>query len=205
MKTFLATLLCLCMLLPCVMAESTAAEAWLEEKSLALASVTNEAIHSETYYSLMLGGNTLKMMDDLRQTDYSSPVSVQIHTQSLPAIDAYTIMMESVLAETGFSAELNKAVLDRMNASLPSLLISAEGTDMLAASSVFTFSDAWPCPDDIAGNAHVFLEYEGNYVLWVSFHVSGLGTVSGQTHLLSKTAYEEMNTTILQLLSGAFQ
>lgn len=199
MKKFLATLLCLCMLLPCAMAESTEAEAWLEEKSLELAKVTNEAIHSDAYISLMLG-NTQNIPADLRKTDFSAPASVKIHVNPLPSITAYSLMTESAAKEFQFSPELNDYLLRRMKASLPTLLVSKEGMEMVIANSIFTFSDAWLCPDFIASDAHVFLEYEGDYVLWAEFSVSDLGTVSGQTHLLPKARYEQMDKLILELL-----
>ncbi len=199
MKKFLATLLCLCMLLPCAMAESTEAEAWLEEKSLELAALVNEAIHSDAYISLMLG-NTQNIPADLRKTDFSAPVSVKIHVNPLPSMTAYSLMTESAAKEFQFSPELNDYILRRMKASLPTLLVSKEGMEMVIANSIFTFSDAWLCPDFIASDAHVFLEYEGDYVIWVEFSVSDLGTVSGQTHLLPKARYEQMDKLILELL-----
>lgn len=204
MKKFLATLLCLCMLLPCAFAEDskTEAESWLEEKSLELAKVTNEAIHSDAYISLMMG-NTLNIQADLRKTDFSAPVSVKVHTEPLPAMTAYSILMEGVVEEFKFSPELKDYILRRAKASLPTLLVSREGTDMVVANSIFIFSDAWLCPGFITSDAHVFLEYEGDYVIWVEFSVSDLGTVSGQTHLLPKARYEQMDKLILELLQQA--
>jgi hypothetical protein len=199
MKKFLAMLLCLCMLLPCAVAESTEAEAWLEEKSLALAALVNEAIHSDAYISLMLG-NTQNIPADLRKTDFSAPTSVKIHIDPLPSMTAYSLMTESAAKEFQFSPALNDYLLRRMKASLPTLLVSKEGMEMVVANSIFTFSDAWLCPDFITSDAHVFLEYEGDYVLWVEFSVSDLGTVSGQTHLLPKARYEQMDKLILELL-----
>ena len=201
MKKLLAALLCLCMLLSCAFAEDskTEAEAWLEERSMELAALVNEAIHSDAYISLMLG-NTQNIPADLRKTDFSAPASVKIHVNPLPSITAYSLMTESAAKEFQFSPELNDYLLRRMKASLPTLLVSKEGMEMVVANSIFTFSDAWLCPDFIASDAHVFLEYEGDYVLWVEFSVSDLGTVSGQTHLLPKARYEQMDKLILELL-----
>lgn len=199
MKKLLATLLCLYMLVPCVLAENgkTEAEIWLEEKSLELAALTNEAIQSDAYISLMMG-NTQNIPADLRKTDFSTPVSVKVHTEPLPAMTAYSILMEGVVEEFKFSPELNDYILRRVKASLPTLLVSREGEKMVIAHSIFIFSDAWLCPDFITSDANVFLEYEGDYVIWVDFSVSDLGTVTGQTHLLPKSSYEHMDELILE-------
>ena len=127
MKKFLATLLCLYMLVPCVLAENgkTEAEIWLEEKSLELAALTNEAIQSDAYISLMMG-NTQNIPADLRKTDFSAPVSVKVHTEPLPAMTAYSILMEGVVDEFKFSPELNDYILRRVKASLPTLLFQGK-------------------------------------------------------------------------------
>ena len=204
MKKLLATLLCLCLLTPCAFAEESKSEAeiWLEEKSMELAVLANEAIHSDAYISLMMG-DTLDMLAEFRQTNFSAPASVKIHIDPIPSITAYSLMMESVVKEFQFSPALNDYVLRRVKASLPTLMVSRERMEMVVANSIFTFSDAWLCPDFITSDAHVFLEYEGDYVIWVEFSVSDLGTVSGQTHLLLKASYAQMDKLILNLLQQA--
>lgn len=200
MKKFLAMLLCLCMLVSCALAETAENEAadWLKEKSLALAALTNEAIHSDAYLSLMTAA-PLSLSDDLRATDFSAPVSMRATLAPLQAVTELTTAMDAVIGNMGFSPELNDYLLRRTKASLPNLLLASEGTDMILAHSLFSFSDAWLCPDFITSDAHVFLEYEGDYVLWVQFILSDLGTVSGQTSLLTKSAYAKMDTLVSEV------
>lgn len=202
MKKFFAMLLCLCLMIPCTFAEEskTEAEKWLTDRSLELAKLTNIAMLSDAYLSISTGRSE-GFPDEFCETDFSSPNSIKIYTAPFPALAQCNDMIEQKVDSFGLPPELRNYVLKKALSGIPVQLLSLESINMFEANVIFVFSDTWLCPDFITDDAHVFLEYKEGYVIWAEFTVSDLGTINGQTHILSKEVYDKMDTYLPEIIA----
>lgn len=212
MKKILCLLLCL-LLMPCTYAVEgqTEAEAWLREKSLELASLVNDAIHSSAFSEAMMERNFLpfqapdQMLSQLQQIDFSAPESISILPAPGIAPEEMLQAMQPMMVKGDISPALADWIISMMNSSIPPRLFPADDFDFPLLSSAFTVGSGYICPEFITESAWVTLEYDGDYMLLVSFDlIKDNGVISAGTTLLPADAMAELDAALAEIRTAIF-
>ena len=172
MKRWFAAFMCLLLGLPFA-AGAEGQEQWLYEKSIAAADMLGRLAASDAYLSLLgLSEGLAEKAGALREVDFSAPVRVSVFSYRQGPFEMF------------FSGEKDEAVRayarERMHAAVPNFITAQAGAEMLALSSVLTYSAAWQKPEELTEDALVYLEYGGTFAVAATFllHENGVVTIN---------------------------
>lgn len=159
----------------------TADDAVLYEHGMELAELLDEMLKTPEYFQMMGGSETINgVITPYMQTDFSSPGGAYIIT--LPENALSTLMSAAEVDISGFSDSLREFVERRAFSSLPSILNSRQGAEILAAASILTVSDSW-VGKTLSESCYLLLVYPNTCPVIVSFTGKG-GVISGTASLL---------------------
>jgi len=207
MKKILCLLLCL-LFMPWAVAEDMNADAekWLKEKSLEMAALADDAMDSHAFTQAMMGkyfpfsDPPENVLAELRQVDFSNPVSMKILLAPGIAADEILQAMQPMMAEGDISPALADWIIRLVNGILPAGLLPADDFDFSLLSSAFTVGSGYICPEFITESAWVTLEYDGDYMLLVSFDlIKDNGVISAGTTLLPADAMDQLEEVHAQM------
>ena len=207
MKKILCLLLCL-LFMPWAVAEDMNADAekWLKEKSLEMAALADDAMDSHAFTQAMMGkyfpfsDPPENVLAELRQVDFSNPVSMKILLAPGIAADEILQAMQPMMAEGDISPALADWIIRLANGILPAGLLPADDFDFSLLSSAFAVGSAYICPDFITDSAWVTLEYDGDYMLLVIFDLlEDTGVISAGTTLLPADAMDQLEEVHAQM------
>lgn len=179
MKKFLCLILALCLVLglcgcqfitkKIVETEAVSADgAALYGHSIELAELLEEMLKTPEYFQLMTSSVSVsEIIMPYMRSDLSEPESAYmlvLPEEALPAL-----MNTAEIDMSGFSEPLREFMLHRMQNSVPTILNSQAGAEILAASSILTVSDSWP-GETLEMGCYVLLMYPYSCPVMVSFY-----------------------------------
>ena len=212
MKKLLCMLICLILLVPSALAETAPVKlneseplyTSLYERSMELAGLFNEAVHSDDYLNLFLDpGNYEDMLTPLRMQDFTDPLDVII-VQADCALGVESI---GGLSIGGLARRLEGADLSE---NMKNALIRAEyhqtawqltwadapEWDSHENSLLFdllTVEDAWIQPEEMDGPCFTVMFYGGLYALLITFVPNANRVVEASVHLIPSRAADALN------------
>ena len=208
MKKVLALALALCLMLGLcgcqfiaknIGGDSDADGEALYEHSMELAGILEDMLKTPEYFDLMSGSQAVSdvIMPYMRK-DLSEPESAYMITLPEEAMPA--LMSAAEVDLDGFSDDLREFVERRMQSSVPTILNSRQGAEILAASSILTASDAW-AGEELDEGCYVLLMYPYCCPVMVSF-TDGDGVITGTaTMLLGEPIDEDSLDAVEELFS----
>ena len=205
MKKFFCLLICLLMIVPSALAgsaprrlaENEPLYTALRERSMELAGLFNEALHSEEYLALLQLPDSLKEeLSLLQMQDFTLPWDVTI----VRADEAFKMEgsvreeMTALLAQQAASSPaLYEMLRQRLYASTGTYLLASSGTATIALSSVLAFSDAFIRPEEMDGPCFVIMQYGGLYAFLVTFVPTANGAVIATAQFIPSRAADDLN------------
>ena len=202
MKKLLCILLCFLLLIPAALADTPPVRlseddplyTSLLERSMELAGLFNEALHSEEYLSLIQIPDGVKDVLALAQMqDFIQPLDVTI----VRAEDAFAVYEAGDPYILLFGAEVSPALKtltwQRLYNSTGATLASQEGDAVLALSSLLTLTDAFIQPDTMDGPCFAVMQYGGLYAFLVTFVPTANGTVIATAQFIPSRAVDNLN------------
>ncbi|MBQ9264403.1 MAG: hypothetical protein IJ189_09395 [Clostridia bacterium] len=201
MKKFLCTLVCMMLLVPSALAETAPRKlssdellyTSLYERSMELAWLFNEALHSESYIALFTVNNFEETVRLLQMQDFTQPWDVAIVRADRALSDAGLGPIAEALPEADLSMALEEMVWQKAYHATGNYLTAAQGVETLALSSVLTFSDAYICPEKMDGPCFVLMQYGGLYAFLVTFYPTVNGTMTVQARFIPSRAVDALN------------
>lgn len=202
MKKLLCIVVCLFLILPSALADASPVKLTkddplytsLYERSMELAGLFNEALHSETYLQMYV--NDLSTFEDvlapLRMQDFTKPVDVTI----VCAEDALAGLSAMLPAQSGLSPALGEIVRQRVYGSAASVLAAQSGPSAGALASILAFSDAYIRPEEMTAPCFVVMQYGGLYAFLVTFYPTVNGTVAVNARFIPSRAADSLNLPI---------
>ena len=201
MKKAICFVLCLLMLVPSALAETAPRKlsedeplyTSLYERSMELAYLFNEALHSEGYVALFTVNDFAETLEQLQMQDFTQPWDVTIVRADRAINNAGLGPIAEAVPEADLSMALEEFIWQKAYHATASLLSAREGTETLALSSIFTFSDAYICPEELDGPCFVVMQYGGLYALLITFYPTVNGTVTAHAQFIPSRAADELN------------
>ena len=202
MKKLLCFFVCFLLIVPSALADTPAKMLTeddplytsLYERSMELAWLFNEALHSEEYLSLIQIPDGVKDVLALAQMqDFIQPLDVTI----VRAEDAFAVYEAGDPYILLFGAEVSPALKtltwQRLYNSTGATLASQEGDAVLALSSLLTLTDAFIQPDTMDGPCFAVMQYGGLYAFLVTFVPTANGTVIATAQFIPSRAVDNLN------------
>lgn len=150
----------------------------LYEHSMELAGLLEDMLSTPEYFNMMSGSQAISdVIMPYMRSDLSEPESAYVVTLPEDALPA--LMGAAEVDLDGFSDELRDFVERRMQTSVPTILNSTQGAEVIAAASILTVSDAW-AGETIDTGCYVVLMYPHCCPVMVSF--------TGRDHVMTGTA-----------------
>lgn len=202
MKKLLCFFVCFLLIVPSALADTPPVRlseddplyTSLLERSMELAGLFNEALHSESYLSL------LQMPDDLKEElalvqiqDFTQPLDVTI----VRTEDAFAMYEGNDPWIMLFSADVSPALKaitwQKLYNGAGATLARQNGVSTLALSSLLSFSDAYMLPEGMDMPCFVVMQYGGLYAYLVTFYPTANGTVIANAQFILSRAADELN------------
>ena len=202
MKKLLCILLCFLLLIPAALADTPPVRlseddplyTSLLERSMELAGLFNEALHSEDYLS------RLQILDDLKEElalvqmqDFTQPLDVTI----VRTEDAFAMYQGNDPYIMLFSADVSPALKaitwQKLYNGAGATLAGQSGISTLALSSLLSFSDAYTLPEGMDMPCFAVMQYGGLYAYLVTFYPTANGTVIANAQFIPSSAADELN------------
>ena len=201
MKKLICILLCLMMILPIALAENTPRQlspdeplyTSLYERSMELAGLFNEALHSPGYVSLFTANDFGETLEQLQIQDFTQPLDVTIIRADQTIKNAELASLTDAVPGADLSMALEELIWQKAYLATASILNAREGTEILALASVFAFSDAYICPEELDGPCFVVMQYGGLYAFLVTFYPTVNRTVLAQAQFIPSRAADLLN------------
>lgn len=202
MKKLICAVICLLLVLPSALADTPPVKLTeddplytsLYERSMELAGLFNEALHSEDYLSLM------QIPDDLKEE--LALVQVQDFTQPLDAAiirteDAFYVYEANDPYIKLFAADISPALKaltwQMLYESTGAILASRDDDSTLLLSSLLSLSDAYMLPEGMDMPCFAVMQYGGLYAYLVSFYPTVNGTMVANAQFIPSFAADELN------------
>ena len=167
----------------------------LRERSMELAFLFNEALHSEGYVEMFTASaNFEEELTLLRMQDFTQPTDVSV-VRADRAMDG-DWMQEALQAVegAGLSPALQEMLWARVYLQTGTSLIARDsGAKTLALASSLAFSDAYLCPEEMDGPCFVVMQYGGLYAFLVTFYPTVNGTMKAQAQFIPSRAADSLN------------
>ncbi len=202
MKKLVCVLLCLMLILPSALADTGAvrltegdpAYEWLYEKSMALAAVFNEALHSNEYITLyspeLEGYEELAL---LQMQDFSQPLAVTIVRADdlLSAYGPNSIFSQALASD--YSPALMEAISRKLYTDTSLSMLQASSMNEMIISTVLTVNDAYVRPAEIDGPCYAIMFYGGLYAFVAVFFPTENGIVYASATFIPSRSADELN------------
>lgn len=200
MREIACIALCFLLAVPCAFAESQprrltegdAAYAWLYEKSMELAGVFNEALHSEGYIALFTVDDFAETVDLLQTQDFTHPEDVTVVRADRALQDAGLGPVAEAVPEADLSMDLEDRIWRMAYHMTGNYLTAREGVETLALSTVLTFTDAYVRPEALNGPCFAVMRYGGLYAFLVTFCPTENATVTAHAQFIPSRAADEL-------------
>lgn len=147
------------------------------KESIQLANKMKVFSEDETYIESLIGGFDLSAITDvIKEQDHSVPETAVIYQLSKEEmLDAYS-------KSTGTSVNsdsLREKILKRTNGMMLTHQINSKyGVELQVFNSITTWGKSYLQPENWEDTVIVFLEYEGEYSMLVSYEITGDGVIS---------------------------
>lgn len=181
---------------PRKLAESETLYTSLRERSMELAGIFNEALHSEGYLALYTENGFEETLKLLRMQDFANPLDVTVVRADQALQEAWPDALAKAASEADLSTALADFVWQKAYHSAGNFLNAREGTQTLALSSILTFSDAYIRPEEMDGPCFALAQYGGLYAFLVTFCPTVNGTVTAQARFIPSRAADSLNLPI---------
>ena len=165
----------------------------LYERSMELAGLFNEALHSEGYFSLLGTVDFEEPLRLLRMQDFTQPWSVSAVRADQAVKSPATDALPGELSKAKLSAALEETLRQKAYHGAANYLARQEGLEGVALSSAFALSDAYICPEEMDGPCFVVMHYGGLYAFLVTFYPTVNGTVTAQAQFIPSRSADELN------------
>ena len=202
MKKLLCMLICLILLVPSALTETAPVKlseteplyTALYERSMELAGLFNEALHSEAYLSLLsLPSDFQEELALIQMQDFTRPVDVTIicGENALASEDISEVFV--LLEQAGLSPALAALTQQKLYTSLGTILLGQSGASTLALSSSMRLTDAYIKPEEMSGPCYVVMQYGGLYAYLVTFYPTANNTVLADALFIPSCAVDALN------------
>ena len=202
MKRFFCFLLCFLLVVPSALADTAPVKLTedeplytsLYERSMELAGLFNEAVHSEAYLALLqIPADYAEELALIQMQDFTQPLDVTI----VCAEDAFASYEPDDPYILLFSADISPALKETTRQKLyegaGAILASQGDVSTLALSSVLSFSDAYIRPEEMTAPCFVVMQYGGLYAFLVTFYPTVNGTVTVNAQFIPSRAADDLN------------
>ena len=202
MKKLLCILLCFLLLIPAALADTPPVRlseddplyTSLLERSMELAGLFNEALHSEDYLALMrIPSDYEEELTLVQMQDFTQPTGVTIvQTQ-----DAFAVYEPDDPYIRLFAADLSPALKaltwQKVYESTGTILANQGGVSAMALSNALALSDAFIRPEEMTAPCFMVMQYGGLYAFLVTFYPTANGTVTANAQFIPSRAADELN------------
>ncbi|MBR0219680.1 MAG: hypothetical protein IJQ33_10785 [Clostridia bacterium] len=202
MKKLLCMLICLILLVPSALAETAPVKlneseplyTSLYERSMELAGLFNEALHSEAYLSfLSLPSDFQEELALIQMQDFTQPLDVTIICGE-NALSSNNISEVFVLLEqAGLSPALAALIQQQIYTNIGAVLLNQSGASTLALSSSMRLTDAYIKPEEMSDPCFVVMQYGGLYAFLVTFYPTANNTVLAEARFIPSRAVDGLN------------
>jgi hypothetical protein len=195
-------MLCILLTVPCALADTAPVRLTeddplytsLYERSMELAGLFNEAVHSEAYLALLqIPADYAEELALVQMQDFTQPISVTI-VQTEDAFASYDPSDPYILL---FAADVSPALKaltrQRLYESTGTILVNQTGVSTMVMSSVLSFSDAYIRPEEMTAPCFMVMQYGGLYAFLVTFYPTANGTVTANAQFIPSRAADELN------------
>ena len=201
MKKLVCVLLCLMMVLPIALAENTPRQlspdeplyTSLYERSMELAWLFNEALHSEGYLALFTANEFGEPLEQLQMQDFTQPWDVVIIRADQTIKNSEFGSLAEIVPGSDFSMALEVCIWQKVYHTAANILNAREGMEVLSLSSLLVFSDAYICPEELDGPCFAVMQYGGLYAFLITFYPTVNGTVTAHAQFIPSRAVDELN------------
>ena len=202
MKKLICVFLILMLLVPSALAdtapvklgESEPLYTSLYERSMELAGLFNEALHSEAYLAfLSLPTVFQEELTLVQMQDFTQPTDVTIlcGENALASNDLSEVYV--LLEQAGLSPALAALTQQQIYTSVGTILLGQSGASTLALSSSLSLTDAYIKPEEMSGPCYVVMFYGGLYAYLVTFYPTANETMIARAQLIPSRAADELN------------
>lgn len=202
MKKIFYVLICLLLFVPSALADTAPVKLTeddplytsLYERSMELAGLFNEAVHSEAYLALLqIPADYAEELALVQMQDFTQPISVTI-VQTEDAFASYDPSDPYILL---FAADVSPALKaltrQRLYESTGTILVNQSGVSAMVLSSVLSFSDAYIRPEEMTAPCFAVMQYGGLYAFLVTFYPTVNGTVTVNAQFILSRAADALN------------
>ncbi len=202
MKKIFYVLICLLLFVPSALADTAPVKLTeddplytsLYERSMELAGLFNEAVHSEAYLALLqIPADYAEELALVQMQDFTQPISVTI-VQTEDAFASYDPSDPYILL---FAADVSPALKaltrQRLYESTGTILVNQSGFSAMVLSSVLSFSDAYIRPEEMTAPCFAVMQYGGLYAFLVTFYPTVNGTVTVNAQFILSRAADALN------------
>lgn len=202
MKKLICAVICLLLVVPSALADTPPVKLTeddplytsLYERSMELAGLFNEALHSEDYLSLMQIPDDLKEELALVQAqDFTQPLDIAI----IRTEDAFYVYEANDPYIKLFAADISPALKSltwqMLYESTGAILAGRADDSTLLLSSLLSLSDAYMLPEGMDMPCFVVMQYGGLYAYLVTFYPTANGTMVANAQLIPSYAADELN------------
>ena len=202
MKKLLCVLLCLVLFVPSALADTAPVKlaeddplyTSLYERSMELAGLFNEALHSEAYLSfLSIPFDYQEELSLVQMQDFTQPWGVTI-VRGENALSSNDISEVSVLLEqAGLSPALAALTQQQIYTGIGAMLLNQSDVSTVALSSAMRLTDAYIKPEEMSGPCFVVMQYGGLYAFLVTFYPTANNTVLAEARFIPSRAADALN------------
>ena len=202
MKKLVCIFLCFLLFIPSALAETAPVKlseseplyTSLYERSMELAGLFNEALHSEAYLSfLSLPSDFQEELALVQMQDFTQPLDVTIICGE-NALSSNNISEVFVLLEqAGLSPALAALIQQQIYSNIGAILLNQSGASTLALSSSMRLTDAYIKPEEMSGPCFVVMQYGGLYAFLVTFYPTANNTVLAEARFIPSHTVDELN------------
>ena len=201
MKKLLGIIVCLFLILPSALADAVPRKlaedeplyTSLYERSMEMAWLFNEALHSDDYVgrvvSLDAVENTLNL---LRMQDFTKPLDVKVVRSDRLVDDGVFNRLLNMLPGADFHEGLKETVRRKFYQTCALQLSAMEGEETMLLSAALTLSDAYMLPEGMDMPCFVVMYYGGLYAYLVTFYPTVNGTMVANAQFIPSFAADEL-------------
>ena len=193
MKKLLCVLLCLVLLVPSALADTAPVKlaeddplyTSLYERSMELAGLFNEALHSPSEFQ--------EELSLVQMQDFTQPWGVTIVRGENALSSNYIGEVSVLLEQAGLSPALAALTQQRMYTSIGAMLLNQSGASTVALSSSMRLTDAYIKPEEMSVPCFVVMQYGGLYAFLVTFCPTANNTVLAEAQFIPSRAADALN------------
>ncbi len=165
----------------------------LYERSMEMAWLFNEALHSEDYVGMVVSldavENTLNL---LRMQDFTKPLDVKVVRSDRLVDDGVFNRLLNMLPGADFHEGLKETVRRKFYQTCALQLSAMEGEETMLLSAALTLSDAYMLPEGMDMPCFVVMYYGGLYAYLVTFYPTVNGTMVANAQFIPSFAADEL-------------